>query len=150
MKYERGNDVKEHAFDGFLFVYTQSSMKKVLQQKERTIHPLFTLPLWLFGLFDIRFDKMMRILFPVFHVGSVTVLVKIQLIHAKGDRKILRLPLFHIRVAVVHAYFFHHITAVRVVNVVCGGNERIPRFTDAADSRKRSFRCYSFVPVFFF
>ena len=35
MKYERGNDVKEHAFDGFLFVYTQSSMKKVLQQKEQ-------------------------------------------------------------------------------------------------------------------
>ncbi len=106
MKYERGNDVKERAFDGSLFVYTQSSMKKVLQQKERTMHPLFTLPLWLFGLFDIRFDKMMRILFPVLHVGSVTVLVKIQLIHAKGNRKILRLPLFHIRVAVVHAYFF--------------------------------------------
>ncbi len=43
MKYERGNDVKERAFDGSLFVYTQSSMKRILQQKERTIHPLFTL-----------------------------------------------------------------------------------------------------------
>ena len=64
-----------------------------------------------------RFDKM--------HLGSIPILtedallaVQVELIHTKYDGDILRLPLFFIRIAVLHPKIAHDAAATRIVPVV--------------------------------
>ena len=80
-----------------------------------------------------------RVTVPVLHVYPILPAVKIQLVHSEGDQDIFRLPRFLVRIAVGHAHAFHHVSACRVLYIMCRRYVWNSGFSDFLQHRKGSF-----------
>ena len=89
----------------------------------------------------VRFYKMGSRLVPIFFVNPICIPIKIQLVHPKCNQKILGLPLFFVRILVLHSNVPHNAAASWVVSVMrcCDirqavlfhlGDHRFARFCD--------------------